>query len=873
MNRKAYASILALVLVAFAFLPGCSSSHPPQVVLIAATSGSGQSATVGAAFTNPLVATVTKGGSPESGVTVTFTAPAQTGASGTFAGGVSTATTNASGVATSAVFTANTFAGAYTVTAAATGASTPASFSLTNTAGAAATITATSGSGQSALISTAFTNPLVATVVDSDSNPVSGATVTFAAPAAGASGTFAGGANTATTNASGVATSAVFTANATAGGPYTVTATVGVLAPANFSLTNTAAVESITATSGGGQSALISTAFTNPLVATVSTGGVGNVGVVVTFTAPASGASGTFASTGTNTETQTTIAGGVATSSVFTANATAGGPYNVTATATGAVGTPTFALTNTAVVVGSNNYSFYLSGADILPPPASNGNYNFYALAGSVTINSSGTVVGGVQDYNDAFGFTSPQPAGDTITGGTLTVNATGQGTLTLITNNTALGVNGTETLAVQFVNTNHALIAQFDGTATSSGSMDLQTLPSTLSGGYALTLSGVDKNYSQNALGGVFTITGTAVSGFIDQNDAGTVTTNQAFTATISAADGFGRGTLSITGSSDAINYYIVGPEVIRIIDVDTAQSGVGSAFGQGDGVGSFGNTSLASPSVLAVAGNPWISGFATLGQFSTSNTSSNPADFAGVADVNELISGIMPVEAAVISGTYSIGSNGYGSLTITPGDLQDVSALGVYVTDPALNLNDPNNTATGGGGALVLDLDPILAGSTGVLIPQTDTTTAHFTGNYAVGWQDFNNFIAPACGLCEFDFVGQGSVTAGALSGTGVASDPFFTLGQTTATISGIAFSGTPAADGANPGRYSMSGGTASQFNWFGGVLDLDIYQASGGQLFWLNWDQNTVFLGPLEQQGSLAGLPAAARSAAKTKAKRKQ
>ena len=76
-----------------------------------------------------VVATVTTGGSPTSGVAVTFTAPG-TGASGTFTGGTKTETdtTNASGVATSTTFTANTTAGAYAVTASATGASTPASF-------------------------------------------------------------------------------------------------------------------------------------------------------------------------------------------------------------------------------------------------------------------------------------------------------------------------------------------------------------------------------------------------------------------------------------------------------------------------------------------------------------------------------------------------------------------------------------------------------------------------------------------------------------------------------------------------------------------------------------------------------------------------
>jgi len=56
--------------------------------------------------------------------------------------------------------------------------------------------------------------------------------------------------------------------------------------------------------------------------------------VNVTFTAPVSGASGTFASTGTNSTTVLTDAGGIATTSTFTANNQLG-VYNVSASASG----------------------------------------------------------------------------------------------------------------------------------------------------------------------------------------------------------------------------------------------------------------------------------------------------------------------------------------------------------------------------------------------------------------------------------------------------------------------------------------------------------------------------------------------------------
>ncbi|MGA2743517.1 MAG: hypothetical protein ABSE44_02375 [Candidatus Sulfotelmatobacter sp.] len=834
-------------------IPGAGSGSTETIV---ATSGTPQSAVIDAAFAAPLVATVTTNGSPTSGVMVTFTAPA-TGASGTFTGGTNTvtATTNASGVATSPVFTANGTTGAYTVTATVAGVSAPANFSLTNTAAAVETIVATSGTPQSAVIDTAFAAPLVATVTTNGS-PTSGVVVTFTAPATGASGTFTGGTNTATTNASGVATSPVFTANGTAG-IYTVTASVaGVSTPADFSLTNTAtAVETIVATSGTPQSTVIDTAFAAPLVATVTTNGSPTSGVVVTFTAPATGASGTFTG-GTNTITATTNASGVATSPVFTANGTTG-IYTVAATVAGVSTPANFSLTNRGT---SNTYVFYLSGQETFGP-------DFYALAGAVEINNSGNVVAGEQDYNDGgFGFASPEPSGDTITGGTLSVSdTTGQGTLTLITNNTSLGVGGVETLGVQFVNTNHALIIEFDGVATSSGNMDLQTLPSALSGGYAFTLAGVDNSYGPVAFGGIFSISGgtNLQNGLVDENDYGTVTTATALSGTLSTFDSFGRGTITSTlnyaGTPIALNYYVVGPEAIRIIDVDLNDSAVGSAFGQGVNTTAANNASLGQ-SVFALNGSPYPSNYAAVGMFSTSNTSSALADFSGVADDSELVGFQLP--ATPISGTYSIASDGYGSLTMVAGDLGDVSALGIYMTDPNLNLSDPNNTTSGLGGGLVADMDSVLAGGTGVVIPQTNTSTTGFAGNYAFAAQSFFTFF-------EFDFVGQGSVTSGAFSGTGLVSDPFITLNGS-ATNSGVKFSGTPLADPNNVGRYTLFS-TNTKPNPLKVVVDkvtstfdVVLYQSSGGLLFWLNEDPSSVFLGSLQQQGSLTGLPTAKPSA---------
>lgn len=249
MEYKACGTIFASVcLIAVLFSCGAVTSvNPrPSVVAIMMTSGSPQTATVATQFGALLTVTATTGGAPANGVSVTFTAPT-TGASGTFANGTASETdiTNASGVARSSTFTANSVAGSYTVTAVGSAKSTPANFDLTNTVGAAAMIAATGGTPQAATVGSVFTAPLAATVVDGDSNPVSGVSVTFTAPTTGASGTFANGTASETdiTNSSGVARSSTFTANSISAGPYWVTATVpGIANGASFSLTNTAVV-------------------------------------------------------------------------------------------------------------------------------------------------------------------------------------------------------------------------------------------------------------------------------------------------------------------------------------------------------------------------------------------------------------------------------------------------------------------------------------------------------------------------------------------------------------------------------------------------------------------------------------------------------
>ncbi len=143
-------------------LTGCPGDSKNYTLVIAgvapasvtSTAGTPQTVLPGATFPVALQVTVKDAGNnPLSGVNVKFTAPPQSSASGTFAGGdtIVTIVTNSSGIATAPTFTANSKTGSYTVTAAVTGVATPANFSLNNTCPASFVVTSNADSGPGTL--------------------------------------------------------------------------------------------------------------------------------------------------------------------------------------------------------------------------------------------------------------------------------------------------------------------------------------------------------------------------------------------------------------------------------------------------------------------------------------------------------------------------------------------------------------------------------------------------------------------------------------------------------------------------------------------------------------------------------------------------
>jgi hypothetical protein len=777
MNRSTHQNVLVSAALSFAlsaltFLTSCGGSSAMSsgaLESITATSGTRQSAPVGGAFA-PLIATVTKNGSPLSGVPVTFTAPA-TGASVTFTGEANSVTsfTDASGNATATLAANETTGGPYTVTAVATGASGTATYSLTNTV--APTITATSGESQSATVGMAFAAPLQATVT-SGGPPSAGVPVTFTAPPAssGASGTFAN--NTATdvetTNANGVATSTMFIANTTTG-PFIVMATVpGATSAASFTLNNTAGpAATITATSGTPQNATIGVPFAAPLRVTVLDGDSNPVGgVTVTFTAnPISGASGTFAAGGA-TDTETTDAFGNATSAAFTANATAG-HYTVTASA-GTLSPVNFSLTNILPPLADGSYVFSLAGQDV---------HGDYFVSGVFKL-AGGVVTGGEQDFLDDqlhYGTDDQiNPIGSEVSttpDGNLLI------TLTTCTGSDCsapdgnLGVNGVETFngSLLPLNPKRAFITEFDVSATSSGELDLQdhTVAATVpSAGYAFSLNGYDQ-YVEGAfsitIGGVINVDGPVGSGTIsgtnsifDANDDFILFQGQTFAASsVAGPDKMGRVifTLNPTDSTDfpqiILIGYIVDANQIRLVETADPYQGTlgGTAFSQGANSGNFSANSVLGHSY--VVGFTGFDGNARASQAVGQIAFNSNGTLGGFINYNDLTGTGPQAPSAVTGGAYVVTSTGDITLTgVTASSLPTPINLQVYL--------DGNGHAL----ALTMDITDELLG-VGFQQSAGPFTASSFNGAYALNATGFDQSGNQA-------FNAAGPVTADGSGGT---------------------------------------------------------------------------------------------------------
>ena len=296
---------------------------------LVALTGGGQGVLLNQTFPASLkVALYGSDGQPLSGVPIVFSVP-NSGASGSFGGGSTTATVQTAndGTATAPALTANTTAGNFTAQASYAGASSSAigsvNFGLTNYT----SIYPLSGDGQSTSLNAAFPNSLTVEVLDQNAHPTQNVPVTFTVITGGngAAGTFSGAGTSVVLNtgSNGTASAPVLTANGTAG-TFTVVASAANLPSHTFTLTNLLA----TFNYGANQSGVTTRTLPQPFSVQATPGAAAGTIVFTVVPNADNGAGGTF--NGAASATVNTDAQGYGTSPQLRANNTPG-MFSVTA--------------------------------------------------------------------------------------------------------------------------------------------------------------------------------------------------------------------------------------------------------------------------------------------------------------------------------------------------------------------------------------------------------------------------------------------------------------------------------------------------------------------------------------------------------------
>ncbi len=260
------------------------------------------------------------------------------------------------------------------------------------------------------------------------------------------------------------------------------------------------------------------------------------------------------------------------------------------------------------------------------------------------------------------------------------------------------------------------------------------------------------------------------------------------------------------------------------------------------------------ASASVLVPFGNPALSGSFIFSDYGfTSATNGGEQGSAGgqfTADGNGNISGVMDLNAFGVPSTIQLAGSTY-SISGPRGTVTGPSGqtYNIYLTDPALNLLDPNNTADAGG-ALLLETDT--ANMTGVVIPQTNSAATP-AGTYGILLSDQANPPNSDGGFTG-DFTASAS-TPGTFSGEG----DFQGQGANSATLITGPLTGTFTADTSNPGRFTGTITTAPAFptgaigSTTPGTEDVSFYLANSSQAFVEETDTIAPVFGIVEAQSS--------------------
>ena len=280
---------------------------------------------------------------------------------------------------------------------------------------------------------------------------------------------------------------------------------------------------------------------------------------------------------------------------------------------------------------------------------------------GAVTLDASGNVTTGTQDFNDGGSSAGIADLNLVVPGSSVVLTSSTSGTAVLSTSS----ILGTLDFDVWVVDSTHLKLIETDasGPVLSGDAFTQQTtIPA---GQLAFTLSGQDSSGNALVAGGLATSDGSGnlTSGIEDFNDGGTAASQPTFTGTCTFTAG--RCLLALTGFSNGAAQsfqFAAYPSSggIQLLEVDSfglmqgaayVQSATSFAASEGYGLNLSGENSGGEVDDIA--------------EFQAGSPSSSPNLTPGILDENDLGSPLAPVP---FSGTYTPDPNadGRGSITV---------------------------------------------------------------------------------------------------------------------------------------------------------------------------------------------------------------
>lgn len=344
----------------------------------------------------------------------------------------------------------------------------------------------------------------------------------------------------------------------------------------------------------------------------------------------------------------------------------------------------------------NGSYAFSFSGTDA---------FGFFAAAGSLQADGNGTITGGAIDLSSVNGAIT-----NAALTGTYSIGADGRGTATL---NSA---GNPVTIAFVMLSSQRALVVRFENFGTGSGSMDRQTTSAfttaSLQGGFAFNLGGIDNVGNTFASAGNFTAdtSGNLTNGAQDFNDSGAVNTNVALAGSWSVGAANGRGTATLTTSLGSLSFafYVVDANHVKMVETDSVAILGGDGYRQ---LGPFTNSSLNGSFPFTLSGVS-TTGSLVAGGIFTADGGGNLT--GGVEDVNN---GGNVVPNLAVSGSYSMATNGRGTMTLI--NPTGTSHFAVYPTT---------------GGILMVELDVVIV-SNGTAVAQIGSSFSNTSVNGSYG------------------------------------------------------------------------------------------------------------------------------------------